>query len=229
MTQPPLNMAGKPMCLSSFSKPTLEHSVFSSKILDKFAISHTEWVIDIGATDHMVINTQYYTSMQVVHNLNVTLPNGQSVVVTHIGSIQVTSSLLLTDVLCVPSFDFNLISVSKLTKSLHCCIFFLSNYCFIQDLMHWRMIGMGKQQNALYILDLSSNSKHVVAHTSTTNLQSFMYSLSSVKHIENNVHVWHCRLGHPSFSKMSFLSDIVPNVSHSCKDNHVCTVCPLAK
>ena len=28
---------------------------------------------------------------------------------------------------------------------------------------------------------------------------------------------------------MSFLSNIVPNVSHSCKDNHVCTVCPLAK
>ena len=28
---------------------------------------------------------------------------------------------------------------------------------------------------------------------------------------------------------MSFLSDIVPNVSHSCKGNHVCTVCPLAK
>uniref|UniRef100_A0A2N9FGR6 CCHC-type domain-containing protein n=1 Tax=Fagus sylvatica TaxID=28930 RepID=A0A2N9FGR6_FAGSY len=62
-------------------------------------LNMAEWVIDTGATDHMVINTQYYTSMQVVHNLNVTLPNGQSVVVTHIGSIQVTSSLLLTDVL----------------------------------------------------------------------------------------------------------------------------------
>ena len=88
---------------------------------------------------------------------------------------------------------------------------------------------MGKQQNAFYILDLFSNSKHVAAHTSTTNLQSCLYSLSLVKHIENNVHIWHCRLGHPSFSKMSFLSNIVPNVSHSCKDNHVCIVCPLAK
>uniref|UniRef100_A0A2N9FDV6 Integrase catalytic domain-containing protein n=1 Tax=Fagus sylvatica TaxID=28930 RepID=A0A2N9FDV6_FAGSY len=41
-------------------------------------LNMAEWVIDTGATDHMVINTQYYTSMQVVHNLNVTLPNGQT-------------------------------------------------------------------------------------------------------------------------------------------------------
>ena len=75
------------MCLSSHSKPNLEHFVFSSKVLDKFALSHTEWVIDIGATNHMVITTQFYTSMKVVHNLTVNLPNGQSVVVTHIGYV----------------------------------------------------------------------------------------------------------------------------------------------
>jgi hypothetical protein len=69
---------------------------------------------------------------------------------------------------------------------------------------------MVKQQNALYILDLSSNSKHFAAHASTTTLQSFLYSLSSVKHTENTLHIWHCRLGHPSFSRMSFLSDVVP-------------------
>jgi hypothetical protein len=76
VTQPPLNMAGIPICLSSFSKPILEHFVFSSKVFDKFAISHTKWVIDTGAIDHMVITTQFYTSMQVVHNLSVNFPNG---------------------------------------------------------------------------------------------------------------------------------------------------------
>ena len=88
---------------------------------------------------------------------------------------------------------------------------------------------MGKQHDSFYILDFSSNSKHVVAHASTTTLQSFLYSLSSVKHTEKNLHIWHCRLGHPSFYRMSFLSDIVPNVSHSSDDNHVCIVCPLVK
>ena len=76
LTQPPLNMAGIPICLSSFSKPILEHFVFSSKVFDKFAISHTKWVIDTGAIYHMVITTQFYTSIQVVYNLSVNFPNG---------------------------------------------------------------------------------------------------------------------------------------------------------
>jgi predicted aspartyl protease len=95
------------MCLASYSKPNLSHSVFSSQYIDKSSISHTDWVIDTGATDHMVITTQFFTSMQVVYNVSVNLPNGQSVTVTHIGSVQISSTLLLTDVLCVLSFDFN--------------------------------------------------------------------------------------------------------------------------
>ncbi len=116
------------MCLSTFSKPNLNHSVFFAKLVVKLVISASEWVINTGATDHMVTSTQFFINMQLVHNVSVNLPNGQSVMVTHIGSIQLTASLLLTDVLCVPSFDFNLISISKLTSSTNCCIFFLSKH-----------------------------------------------------------------------------------------------------
>ena len=35
--------------------------------------------------------------------------------VTHAGTIQVSASLLLENVLCIPSFSFNLIFISKLT------------------------------------------------------------------------------------------------------------------
>ena len=112
------------MCLSTFNKPNMAYSVFSNEHFDKSSVSASEWVIDTGATNHMVTTTHYFTTMQLVHNVTVNLPNGQSVNVTHIGCIQLTASLLLTDVLCVPVFDFNLISVSKLTPSLQCCIFF---------------------------------------------------------------------------------------------------------
>jgi hypothetical protein len=230
VTKPPSNMAGIPTCLSIFIKPNLDHSVFSDKFIVKPIFSSTKWFIDTGAIDHMVITNQFYTSMHHVDNINVNLPNGQSVLVTHIGSIQVTPTLLLIDALCVPSFDFNLIYVSKLTSSLNCCIFFLSTCCFIEDLMQWKMIGMGKQQNGLYLLDSSPNSTHVVAtNVPKSSLHRYLYSLSFVKHSNSNFHVWHCRLGHPSLSRMSFLSSIVPNVSYSCTDAHTCTVCPLAK
>jgi predicted aspartyl protease len=97
-------MAGIPTCLSTFSKPNLDHSVFLDHFTVKPNFSSAQWVIDTGATDHMVITTKFYTTMHRVDNINVNLPTGQSVMVTHIGSIQITPSLLLTDVLCVPIF-----------------------------------------------------------------------------------------------------------------------------
>jgi hypothetical protein len=116
--QPPSNMAGIPMCLSTFRKQNMDYSVFSNESCDKSYVSASEWMIDTGATNHMVTTTHYFTNMQLEHNVTINLPNGQFVTVTHIGSIQFIASLLLTNVLCVPSFDFNLISVSKLTSSL---------------------------------------------------------------------------------------------------------------
>jgi hypothetical protein len=92
------------------------------------------------------------------------------------------------------------------------------------------MIGMGKQHSGLYLLDLSLSSHHVAAiTTSDSSLHNFLYSLSSIKQSNNDFHVWHCRLGHLAFSKMSFLSNVLPIFSHSQDNTAVCTVCPLAK
>jgi hypothetical protein len=63
-SHPPSNMAGIPMCLSSHSRPNLNHSVFSSTLVDKPTLSSTEWVIDTDATDHMVTTTHLFTSMK---------------------------------------------------------------------------------------------------------------------------------------------------------------------
>ena len=177
------NMAGmQHVYLSSLTKPDLSHSVFSSCLPNTPHISPSEWVIDTGATDHMVTNTQFFTSMTVVTGVTVTLPNGHTVLVTHIGTITLTDSLVLSNVLCVPSFDFNLISVSKLTSSLHCCIFFLSNFCFIQDLQLCKMIGLGKQRNGLYILQKSVDSSQISAPAIPyADFTKVLYSLSSVK------------------------------------------------
>ena len=62
------------------------------------------------------------------------LPNGDMAKVTHIGTIQISATLILENVLCIPTFSFNLISISKwIQNPTYCCIF-LSHYCFIQDL-----------------------------------------------------------------------------------------------
>ena len=66
----------------------------------------------------MVHSIQFFTSVTYSAQISVRLPNGDMVKVTHIGTVQVSATLILENVLCIPSFSFNLISISKLTKIL---------------------------------------------------------------------------------------------------------------
>ena len=118
-----------PLCLHSSTN--LEHSVFSSKLVVPPALLPNEWIIDSGATDHMVHSISYLTKITSVAHISVKLPNGESVLVTHVGQVQLSCDLVLDNVLCVPSFSFNLISIGKLTHYLKCCCIFLSQFCFI--------------------------------------------------------------------------------------------------
>ena len=45
------------------------------------------------------------------------MPNGSKFVITHIGSIKLFASLTLNNVFCILTFNFNLMSVSQVTKS----------------------------------------------------------------------------------------------------------------
>ena len=99
---------------------------------------------------------QLLTSYTEISYTMVELPNGEAAVVTHIGTIQLSPHITLTNVHRVPYFTFNLLSVSALTKSQPICLIFLSKLCFIQDLTCWSTIGMGKMQDGLYLLQDSS-------------------------------------------------------------------------
>ena len=112
-----------------------KHSIFSVQNVDRTCFSTNTWILDTGATDHMVHSLSKFTTITSAIHTYIHLPNGEKALATHVGSVQVTATLLLTDVLCVPSFSFNLISISKLTNLPSCCVFFLSHFCFIQDLV----------------------------------------------------------------------------------------------
>ena len=91
--------------------------------------------LTLGATNHIVHFVHILTDFTAI-NCVVELPNGETALVTHIGSTSIclSETLILTNVLCVPSFSFDLLSISQLTKKVHCCLIFLSTTCFIQDL-----------------------------------------------------------------------------------------------
>ena len=152
----------------------------------------------------MVQLLKFFTSITYVIQISVRLPNGDVAKVTHIGTVQLSSTLILENVLCIPTFSFNLVSINKLTQSpSFCCVFFSSNYCFIQDLQPWKMIGLGKKQGGLYTLQSTSFAilpKSVIKIISNLSSLSLGGSANAciVATITDDSNLWHCRLGHPS-------------------------------
>jgi hypothetical protein len=210
-------LGNTPRYLSTMPK----HSIFSNQTVNKTRFSHNTWILDTSATDHMVHSLCKFTSITSSISTYIHLPNGEKALATHIGTVQISKSLLLTDVLCIPSFSFNLISISKLTNSPSCCVFFLSHLCFIQDLVAWKRIGLGRKKNGLYFLQVSDNAEtfssllpSIAAHTAVINKSVF--------------YVWHHRLGHPSPSRLSLLKNVINDLVIPSANEH-CKVCHISK
>ena len=90
--------------------------------------------------------------MRPVQSCAVTLPNKIIIPVHFSGDIELAKYLVLQDVLYVPEFHFNLISVSALTADTYLTIIFSSGHFTIQNHSS-KMIGKGDQLAALYVLD----------------------------------------------------------------------------
>jgi hypothetical protein len=200
------NMSGNLFTCSASLPNYSHHSVFSS--ISTFQVAsrlvNQPWIIDTGATDHMVCSLSFFTTITATTSKFVKLPNGQLASVTHIGTVRISASLILTYVLCVPSFSFDLISASKLTKFFSCCLIFLDDYCFIQNLLTWKMIGVGRENDGLF---------HLLDNSVLPSFASPVISAHSLSVKQVSSDVWHFRLGHLSDSRIKLLSQYDPSIS----------------
>lgn len=112
------------------------------------------------------------------------MANGNSTTISHIGNYQLSESDIIKNVLCVPTFKFNLLSVSKLTKELQCCAMFFLDFYLFQDLSSGKVGEIGKGQNDLYVM----YSQH--------NKGSDMQKWSLIEQKEVDAVTWHRRFGH---------------------------------
>ena len=130
--------------------------------------------------------------------------NGSQTIAKGIGSVCPLPSLPLTSVLYVPNFSFNLISISKLTRDLHCVLTFSHNSVTLQDRRTRKTIGIGHELQGLF--HLSSP----LCSTACTSMKAPL--------------LLHSRLGHPSLSKFRKL---VPHFSSL--SSLECESCQLGK
>lgn len=95
--------------------------------------------------------------METDNIVTITLPDQSCFIVQHVGDIRLTSDLILLNVLLVPNFTYNLLSVSALLKDDQFSMTFCGNTCVIQKKFRLKMIGKVEQLNGLYILSLPTS------------------------------------------------------------------------
>lgn len=87
-------------------------------------LSTSTWIVDTRPAV-IYLNLCIIKNIKAVENWHVLLPNNLRLKATHKGDIYVTNNFYLLDVLFVPTFAYNILSVTNLVASLHCelCVF----------------------------------------------------------------------------------------------------------
>ncbi|KAL9233094.1 hypothetical protein vseg_008132 [Gypsophila vaccaria] len=144
------------------------------------------WLIDTGASTHVCGNLALLDNVTAISPLDVGLPDGNHSKATHKGHVKINCSLTLENVLFIPNFTCNLLSVSQLLLSQNLSIHFTNSECAIQDPILKTRIGVGELIDGLYQLQMDVSSRvNVVKGGASFDL-------------------WHKRLGHPSLQVMKF-------------------------
>ena len=126
------------------------------------------------------------------------------------------NELNLDFVLVVPSLNFNLLSVSRIT-SLNCVVIFWPDYCVFKDIKIKKIIRCGTRKGKLYYLDLAPPSLSALTQSE--------FTTSSVPILD--IWLWHKRLGNVPFVYLKYL---FPKLfSKTSPSLFKCETCELAK
>ncbi|RVX05223.1 Retrovirus-related Pol polyprotein from transposon RE1 [Vitis vinifera] len=171
-------------------------------------LTHTSslgpWILDFGASDHISGNKDLFSSITTTSALpTVTLANGSQTMAKGFGFAHSLPSLPFHSVLYAPECPFNLISISKITRTLNCSITFSDKFVTLQDRSTGKTIGIRRESQGLY--HLTSPSPAVCISTDAPLLI-------------------HSCLGHPNLSKFQ---KMVP--SFSSLSSLACESCQLGK
>jgi GAG-pre-integrase domain len=133
----------------------------------------------------------------------VTVANGNKTQILGTGTTNFLNEKV-KDVLYLPDFNSNLLSVRKITQDLNYDVIFSPNKVTFQDRVTGKKIGEGMFKNELYYLEDTINKCFI-----------------SMSHVDRDK-LLHCRIGHPS--------DQVLNKLFCYKlDSSNCDICKLAK
>jgi hypothetical protein len=164
----------------------------------------------------MITSDKHLINYLDVSDLNFTVkhPNGTKAQIMKIGNLKLTDDIILNDVMVIPDYCVNLISVNKMAKDNKLYTLFTESHCYIQDLLNQKQVMIGKEVSGLYTIRPNFISQH-------NNANGCWFSGSS-SHL-----LWHCRLGHPSDNVLHVLKKDLSLSKHI--NTQPCDICHKAK
>lgn len=113
----------------------------------KISVGSHDWIVDSGATNHITYKSDMLfdkKSMPSNSYNQVYLPNGDKTTVSHTWSCNINEHERVEDVLVIPKFKNNLLSLSKITKSRNCSVSFFPDFFVFRDLYNGQVKVIGK-------------------------------------------------------------------------------------
>ena len=189
---------------NSAQLPTTQNKCWAGPKIDN------RWILDSGATDTMTYDIRDLRGTSPSHRDRIETANGNFMSVDCAGTVEFTPRLKMNNCLLIPSLTHKLLSISQLTKELHCTTLMSSDGCLLQDTQTGRIIGHGTEKDGLYYLDEVTRTGQGMPTQVTS---------------EDKIWMWHRRLGHPS---LKYLRLLFPSLK-TTKTSFLCETCALAK
>uniref|UniRef100_A0A251UYU1 Putative GAG-pre-integrase domain, Gag-polypeptide of LTR copia-type n=1 Tax=Helianthus annuus TaxID=4232 RepID=A0A251UYU1_HELAN len=163
-----------------------------------------DWVVDSGSTERITYNNHILQNRtQRPFETPVVIPSGDAIPVEGRGEYTLPGGTKIKDVLYIPKFTCNLLSVNRLSNDLQSAITFFPDFCVMQKLHTRSLIGAGKCKRGLYRMGLFEDGRRALMTSGDT---------------------WHKRLGHASNEKLTHI-DFLSKVPF----NKLCDSCSKAK
>uniref|UniRef100_A0A803LHF5 GAG-pre-integrase domain-containing protein n=1 Tax=Chenopodium quinoa TaxID=63459 RepID=A0A803LHF5_CHEQI len=185
-----IKMLPNPTKQASFTSETddeLDNNFAGMVSCNSATVVYKEWIIDSGASDHMTTDLHKLVDpVRMCGNTKINLPNGDTTTISHVGSLKLKSGLTLKNVLCVPEFKHNLLSVNKLVAQ---------DGCKPIELILSKLNELAKENrvNVSELTQSQANNAHLKMGISNIGAEQEKFSKAVM---------WHHRLGHAPLDRI---------------------------
>lgn len=116
------------------------------------SMDKTAWVVDSGASTHICATTELFTcTYKLEKPVEVHLPDGSSKRVYSAVKVKLNKDILLVDVLYIPGFTHNLLSVAQLIHDFGIkCIFLSRSLCIPKRAFRLNIGGWENERKSVY-------------------------------------------------------------------------------